>query len=119
MKGSGASRQYLLYAGSQGARGGRSELVGAYEDEEAARAAFIAVRLERQRDEDWAQLAAVPAEGRVRMLCWFGESRPDVTGAPASEPRPEPVPPGAEPVPPRPAKLRARLLRRWRREGSD
>ena len=111
MNANSPSRRYLLVAGTADVHGRRSDLVGAYDDEEAARAAFIALRLERQRREDWAQLASVPAEGRARMLCWFGENPDDRPDGPAAPPAPTPLP---APPPVVPTRTRPRLFRRSR-----
>jgi hypothetical protein len=83
----GASR-YLLFAGSHRTDGGLQDLVGVFDAEPEARATFRGLRLGTDVRADWAELAAVDANGRVRVLCWFGRSRP----APLSRPRPRPAP---------------------------
>lgn len=82
----GASR-YLLFAGSHRTDGGLQDLVGVFDAEPEARATFHGLRLGTDVRADWAELAAVDANGRVRVLCWFGRSRP----TPLSRPRPAPA----------------------------
>lgn len=73
-------RRYQVVAGSSIRRGGRADLVGTFDDETRARAAFVALRLRAKDENDWGELAVVPDGGDARVLCWFGESRPVPSG---------------------------------------
>lgn len=65
--------RFLLFAGDPGRpAGGIRDLVGAYRDEGAAKAAFRRVRSKQVDDGAWAELAAVDSMGRSRPVCWFG-----------------------------------------------
>lgn len=64
---------YLLFADVGGGRDGVSRHVAvAFRDEDSARDAFRALRLEHAERADWAELALVEASGELRRLCWFG-----------------------------------------------
>ena len=81
------SCQYLLFAGSHRTGGGLQDLAGVFETEPDARAAFTRLRLRTEGEVDWAELAAVEAGGRVKVLCWFGHLRPEpLAGRPPAPP---------------------------------
>jgi hypothetical protein len=65
---------YLLFTGTQAMpMGGMADLVGVFQSEEEARAAFRRVRLETATSpSSWAQLAVVHGEHGIKPLCWFG-----------------------------------------------
>ena len=68
--------QYLLFSGRHPATGGLGDLVGVFDDEDAARAAFTALRLRRESVASWGELGAIDSPGRCAVLCWFGHERP-------------------------------------------
>jgi hypothetical protein len=68
-----ASQTFLLFAGShRRPAGGLRDLVGTYEVEEHAWAAFRALRQAHPASQGWAELASVDAAGHVNQLAWFG-----------------------------------------------
>jgi hypothetical protein len=69
-------RRYLLFAGQHPPAGGLGELVGVFEEEVAARAAFATLRLRSKSGAAWGELGAVDAPGQCAVLCWFGHGRP-------------------------------------------
>jgi len=72
----GAPVRYMLFAGSaERPLGGLRDLVGTYDDEDSAWAAF---RNRRQADAGgagWAELATMDLAGHVEQLAWFGSHR--------------------------------------------
>ena len=68
--------RYLLFSGRHPAAGGLGELVGVFDDEDAARAAFTALRLRPEPVAAWGELGAIDSPGRCAVLCWFGHERP-------------------------------------------
>lgn len=69
----GAPRQFLLFAGSHGRpAGGLRDLVGTFDAEERAWAAFRELRQGHPATQGWAELAAIDARGQVTQLAWFG-----------------------------------------------
>jgi hypothetical protein len=83
--------RYFLFAGRHTTSGGLGDLVDVFVDEAVARAAFAAVRLQRDGRAEWAELAVVDAQGSIRLLCWFGHDRPvphhgRLAGAPSIRP---------------------------------
>ncbi len=66
-------RTLLLFAGLHDApRGGAGDLVGWFDSEEEALAAFRELRLTRSDEEGWAQLVALDRGARPRLRAWFG-----------------------------------------------
>jgi hypothetical protein len=48
------------------------QLIAAFENEAGARAAFRALRLQRDPRALWAQVVELDGDGALRLLCWFG-----------------------------------------------
>jgi hypothetical protein len=66
----------LLFAGRHDLpRGGAGDLVGCYECEAEARAAFRDVRATRSDQEGWAQLVALHGSRRPTVVAWFGRPK--------------------------------------------
>ena len=71
-----APTRLLLFAGLHGlSRGGGGDLVGWFESEDDARAAFRELRTTRSDEDGWAELVALAAGGRTVTLAWFGGRR--------------------------------------------
>ena len=69
----GASHHYLLFAGShRQPAGGLRDLVGTFDSEEKAFAAFQELRAAHPSAQGWAELAAIDGMGQVNQLAWFG-----------------------------------------------
>ena len=68
----GAPQHFLLFAGSQRPRGGLRDLIGTFDEPDAAWEAFRQLREVHPSMQGWAQLAAIDASGRVHQLAWFG-----------------------------------------------
>jgi hypothetical protein len=69
----GASCHYLLFAGShRHPAGGLRDLVGTFDSEDQAFAAFQALRAAHPSTQGWAELAAIDGMGQVNQLAWFG-----------------------------------------------
>jgi hypothetical protein len=69
----GRPHNYLLFAGShRHPAGGLRDLVGTYDDEEAAWAAFRQLRQSHPSAQGWGELAAIDGMGQVNQLAWFG-----------------------------------------------
>ena len=65
----------LLFAGLHDRpRGGIGDLIGCFDSEGDARAAFRRLREERSDDEGWAELVALGHDGRRTLMAWFGRS---------------------------------------------
>ena len=97
----GVPRQFLLFAGSHSRpAGGLRDLVGTFDVEESAWAAFRELRHAHPAAQGWAELATIDALGHVTQMAWFGLH-------PASEPGEGP--PAAGGVP---ARSRIRALHR-------
>ncbi len=64
-------RWYLLFAGQARPAGGTRDLMGVFESEEKARAAFHELRAERRSLLSWAQLVVFDSRGRTKPVCWF------------------------------------------------
>ncbi len=64
------SAHYLLVAGAE--RPGGGHVVHLFDNEQDARAAFVAVRRSDPCAEAWAEVTKLSAGGEVRRLCWFG-----------------------------------------------
>lgn len=76
----GIPQQFLLFAGSQRQpAGGLRDLVGTFDIEEKAWAAFRGLRQAHPATQGWAELATIDGLGHVNQLAWFGLH-------PASEP---------------------------------
>lgn len=66
-------RRYLLFAGTQQRpNGGLGDLVETFTSEEAARNAFLEIRLRTSAPTSWAQLAVLDESQRLQPVCWFG-----------------------------------------------
>jgi hypothetical protein len=76
------------------------DLVGLYDDEAEARAAFQRARLAIGGGLGWAHLVVMEPSGRLDRLCWFGRE-------PGDAPRP------TVPSPPAPAPSSAASRRSW------
>ena len=97
-------RRYLLFAGRDDRRsGGMGDLVGLYDDEQEARAAFQRARLAIGSGLGWAHLIVMEPSGRLDRLCWFGREPEGTSG-----------PPGNPPVAPQPERRRT-----WSRRGKQ
>jgi hypothetical protein len=71
-----AQPRLLLFAGLHGSpRGGAGDLVGWFESEDDARAAFRELRVTRSDEDGWAELVALGRGGRPTMVAWFGRRR--------------------------------------------
>lgn len=69
----GAPQQYLLFAGShRRPAGGFRDLVGTFDSEQKAWAAFRELRQAHPSVQSWAELAAIDTLGKVNLLAWFG-----------------------------------------------
>ena len=69
----GAPRRFLLFAGSHHRpAGGLRDLVGTFEVEELAWAAFRELRQAHPSIQGWAELASIDGRGQVTQLAWFG-----------------------------------------------
>jgi hypothetical protein len=69
----GKPHNYLLFAGShRHPAGGLRDLVGTYDTEEAAWAAFRQLRQSHPAAQGWGELAAIDGMGQVSQLAWFG-----------------------------------------------
>lgn len=83
----GKPHNYLLFAGShRHPAGGLRDLVGAYDDEEAAWAAFRQLRQSHPSAQGWGELAAIDGMGQVNQLAWFGLHPAGDTSAPKTHP---------------------------------
>ena len=72
----GAPRQFLLFAGShRRPAGGLRDLIGTFDVEEAAWAAFRELRQGHPASQGWAELACIDGLGHVTQLAWFGLQR--------------------------------------------
>ena len=97
----GVPRQFLLFAGSYSrSAGGLRDLVGTFDVEENAWAAFRELRQAHPAAQSWAELATIDGFGHVTQMAWFGLHR-------ASEPGEGP--PAAGGIP---ARSRIRAVRR-------
>jgi len=88
----GAPQRYLLFAGShRRPAGGLRDLVGTFDSEDAAWAAFREMRQGHPSAQGWAELAGIDAMGQLNQVAWFGlhpASDPDDDAAVAhSRPR--------------------------------
>ena len=69
----GVPQQFLLFAGShRRLAGGLRDLVGTFQDEDEAWAAFRERRQAHPATQGWAELAVIDATGHVNQLAWFG-----------------------------------------------
>lgn len=103
------ARHYLLFADVGAGRHGSSRHVAAaFSDEDRAREAFRALRLEHPGAADWAELAQVEASGELRRLCWFGTPWSPGAQTMADWSRNDPVDPPSVPA-------RRSRVERWRR----
>ena len=69
----GAPHHYLLFAGShQRPAGGLRDLVGTFDAEDEAWAAFRERRQGHPSAQGWAELATIDGSGQVNQLAWFG-----------------------------------------------
>jgi hypothetical protein len=69
----GAPTHYLLFAGThRQPAGGLRDLVGTFDSEENAWAAFRGLRAAHPAVQGWAELATIDALGQVTQLAWFG-----------------------------------------------
>ena len=69
----GKPHNYLLFAGShRQPAGGLRDLVGTYDSEEEAWAAFRELRQGHPSAQGWGELAAIDGMGQVNQLAWFG-----------------------------------------------
>ena len=65
--------RFLLFAGShRRPGGGRKDLVGTFDSEEKAWAAFRERRHSHPALQGWAELASIDSYGQVHQLAWFG-----------------------------------------------
>lgn len=77
----GAPRHFLLFAGAHHrTAGGLRDLVGTFNDEVAAWAAFQGLRQAHPSREGWAELATIDARGHLTQLAWFGLHQATPTG---------------------------------------
>lgn len=104
----GAPQQFLLFAGSHHrTAGGLRDLVGTFEDEVAAWAAFQALRQAHPSSQGWAELATIDGYGRVSQLAWFGLHEASPLGDTAPPARTVAIRTRPGPVSDQPAYLRA------------
>ncbi len=69
----GAPQRYLLFAGShRQPAGGLRDLVGTFDSEDKAWAAFRSLRQAHPSAQGWAELATIDGTGQVNQLAWFG-----------------------------------------------
>jgi len=69
----GVPRRYLLFAGShRRTAGGLRDLVGTFDSEESAWAAFRELRQHHPSVQGWAELATIDQMGHVNQMAWFG-----------------------------------------------
>ncbi len=69
----GAPVRFLVFAGSHHRPlGGLRDLVGTFDDEASAWAAFRDRRQSQESGEGWAELATIDLSGHVEQLAWFG-----------------------------------------------
>lgn len=74
----------LLFAGLHASpKGGAGDLVGWFESEAEARAAFLELRASRGDDEGWAELVALTDAGPPVPVAWFGRPSADPRRRPA------------------------------------
>lgn len=79
----GRPQNYLLFAGShRQPAGGLRDLIGTYDSEEEAWAAFRELRQVHPSAQGWGELAAIDGMGQVNQLAWFG-LHPAIDEAPA------------------------------------
>ena len=72
----GAPLHYLLFAGSQQrTAGGLRDLVGMFDSDDEAWAAFRELRQADPTAQGWAELAAMNGAGHLNQLAWFGMPR--------------------------------------------
>ena len=77
----GVPRQFLLFAGSHGRpAGGLRDLVGTFDMEEQAWAAFRQLRQAHPATQGWAELATIDGLGHVTQMAWFGLHRASEPG---------------------------------------
>jgi hypothetical protein len=82
------SHTYLLFAGSHHQpAGGLRDLVGTFDSDEAAWAAFRELRQGHPSAQGWGELAAIDGLGQVNQLAWFG-LHPVANGTPAPRKHP-------------------------------
>jgi hypothetical protein len=68
-----STERYLLFAGNQQRpNGGLGDLVQTFTSEQAARDAFLEIRLRTSAPTNWAQLAVLDESQRLKPVCWFG-----------------------------------------------
>ena len=69
----GAPHHYMLFAGSHHRpAGGLRDLVGTFDNEDDAWAAFRELRLAHPSTQGWAELATIDWTGHIQQLAWFG-----------------------------------------------
>lgn len=69
----GAPHHYMLFAGShRRPAGGLRDLVGTFDNEDDAWAAFRELRVAHPSTQGWAELATIDWAGQVHQLAWFG-----------------------------------------------
>lgn len=69
----GMPHSYLLFAGShRQPAGGLRDLVGTYNSEDEAWAAFRELRQGHPSTQGWGELATIDGRGQVNQLAWFG-----------------------------------------------
>lgn len=69
----GAPHHYMLFAGShRQPAGGLRDLVGTFDNEDDAWAAFRELRLAHPSTQGWAELATIDWSGHIHQLAWFG-----------------------------------------------
>jgi len=77
----GAPQHFLLFAGSHHRPlGGLRDLVGTFDVEDDAWAAFRELRQAHPSSQGWAELATIDGSGHVNQLAWFGLHRTDAEG---------------------------------------
>jgi hypothetical protein len=104
----GAPQHFLLFAGSHHrTAGGLRDLVGTFDDEVAAWAAFQDLRQAHPSRAGWAELAMIDARGHLTQLAWFGLHQATPTGDTAPPVRTLPITTRPAPGPDQPAYLRA------------
>lgn len=109
----GAPLHYLLFAGShRRPAGGLRDLVGTFDSEEKAFAAFQELRAAHPSSQGWAELAAIDGMGQVNQLAWFGLH-------PAEEPGAGTAPAAQHPFYGEPVGDRGNPLRRLLASGGD
>ena len=86
----GAPHHYMLFAGShRRPAGGLRDLVGTFDGEDQAWAAFRELRLAHPSSQGWAELATIDWTGHIQQLAWFGLHQAGVDeDAPAVQGRP-------------------------------